>query len=267
MNSRLLEKSLFLLVTLGALGRLDAKPRPPVGDAVARGIIDELKLVPRPGKFNFEEAPWPIFAAKTLAPYQADYPSLDKLKARIREQPTQYPLRTAVLKAIALLDESSRWRVDLFVPAPIGPRQKADILAEQKKLGASLFHLERAFDELHKAGDDRRQEQSRRWQAHYDYVLAVLQARIVFGYEYMFLLGQFRREAIPVLSADQLGWRLGPRSGLQITEAKVQKLDREVESRWQKIERDHAGTPWEIVAQRERLSLRGLEWRPSRDAD
>jgi hypothetical protein len=257
----------ILILPALAVAAVQAKPLRPSQRTPAQSIVDELESIPRPGQFGFQDAPLPPFSAKTLEAYQADYKSLEELKTRIRTDPAKHPMRTAVLKAIDVLRQSSQWDVDRVIPAPTGPRQKAVVLKKQKKLGADLFYLEKALEELQAAAANRAQEPSRRWQAHYDYVLAVFQARIVFAYEYQFLLGRFRREEMPPLVPGQTGWRLGPRQSLQIIEGKVQRLSKEVDGRWPRIERDYPGTPWDAFAQRERVSQRGLQWLPGLEAD
>lgn len=242
-----------------------AKPLRPGQRTPAQAIVDELNLIPRPGQFGFQEAPLPPFSVSSLEPYRADYESLQQLKTRIQKDPAKFALRAAVLKSVDILQASGQWQVDSVIAAPTGPQQKSAVLRKQKKLGADLYYLETGFEELQAAGTNRAREPSRRWQAHYDYILAVFEARIVFAYEYMYLLGRFRREEMPALVPGQTGWRLGPRPGLQITEGKVQRLHKDVEGRWRQIERDYPGTPWEVFAQRERISLRGLEWRPGQE--
>jgi hypothetical protein len=249
------------LVGAGVLGVASGKPLPASKQSPAQSIIDELNLIPRPGLFGFKME-FPAFTAAAVGPYRADYVSLAELKSLLKKDPSKYPLRSAVLKAIGTLQESTRWRVDTSFIAPLGPAASAAVLKEQKHLGANLFALERALEELEATGMDRDKEPSRRWQAHYDYVRTALKARLVFGYEYTYLLGQVRRDAMPDLAPGHAGWRLVPRKSLQITEPKMRKWDREVDAAWKRLEREHPRTPWETFAQRERISHRGLEWLP-----
>ena len=41
------------------------------------------------------------------------------------------------------------------------------------------------------------------------------------------------------------------------------KLAREAEKLLDKLAEEHAGTPWEILAKREKYTALGLEWKPN----
>lgn len=250
-----------------AIAALDARPLPSSSRSPADSILAELQTIPQPGYFGFHDAPLPPFVAKAIEAYQADYSSLEELKARLARDPSRHPLRAAVLNAAAALQRSAPAKVDVVISAPPRPSQKTAILKKQKQFGADLFYLEKALEQLHAAAIDREREPSRRWRAHYDYVLAAFQAHVVFAYEYQFMLGRFRREEMPPLVPGQTGWRLGPREKLQISEGKIVRLNKDLEERWPRIERDYPGTPWETFAQRQRISQRGLEWLPGLEAN
>jgi hypothetical protein len=262
-----MKRTIFLALvfaTAAGLDPVEGKILPP-GKSRAQDIVSELKLIPRPGLFGYEEVPTPEFTPTALEPYKEDTVSLAELKKIVRKEPARYPLRAAVLEAITVLQESRQWQVHFFLRGPLGIPQKAFIRSEQLKLGADLFALEKVLEQGKKAGSERSREASRRWQAHYDFVLTALRARIVFGYEYSFALAQARREAMPGLFPGDAGWRLAPRPNLQIGEGKVKGLHKEAETGWQHIERAYPGTPWAFFARRERLSPHGLEWRPAQE--
>ena len=118
---------------------------------------------------------------------------------------------------------------------------------------------------LKEAGDKRDQEPSKRWQAHYDYCLARLQSRLVFIYEYNFVLAQVRSDSLPALEQVHNAWRIGSRPKVQVSEGKVKTMAKEINKAWERIGKNHPGTPWAVLARREQMTSLGLEWRPSRD--
>jgi hypothetical protein len=106
-------------------------------------------------------------------------------------------------------------------------------------------------------------ETSKRWRANFDYTQARLKARIVYIYEYSYLLGQIRLDALPEAGAD--GWRVGSRKKIQVTEPVAKKYAKEVASAWRDIQKNYPDTPWAVMAYRESMVTLGLEWRPKKE--
>jgi hypothetical protein len=141
-------------------------------------------------------------------------------------------------------------------------RFKDMVLEDEKKVARILFSLTEALDELKGVEEDRDKE-SRRWQANYDFILARLQAQIAYLYEYQSMLGQMRKEfprRDPNLHG---GWKLaaqttlnGDATGKKLAKSSLKILD--------KLAQDHVGTPWEVLAKREKLTALGLEWQPAK---
>ena len=255
------------IVALGGiifLGMVQAKPLPEKKSTLAEGIFAELSLVPRPGSFAFKADPaldGPKFSEKNLEAYQPDYASLDALKRTLAKEPGRFPVRVAVFAAIEALRASEKYLLrELFVPSPVGPPEKVKLLEDQKRLGAGIFELETALDELKKADEHVAREPSKRWQAHYLHVRAALEGRIVACYEVMYLFAQVRRDALPPLEPGDTGWRLAPSERILIVESKVKDLHKDTLRLWKTILEQHPGTPWAFLVQRERLSRPGLEW-------
>src|SRR5262249_10551339 len=123
---------------------------------------------------------------------------------------------------------------------------------------------EEALDELRAAARQRDREPSKRWQAHYDYVLARLLARLVVVYEYNHALGRLRKEELPLLGPGQVGWRLVPQAQVRFPEPRSRPAAREAAKLWEKIARDYPGTPWALVAEQELRLPPGLDWEPVR---
>jgi hypothetical protein len=103
----------------------------------------------------------------------------------------------------------------------------------------------------------------KRWQANYDFMLARLEEQIAYVYEYSSMLGQMRKEFPSRNPAVHGGWRLASSERLQ-GDATGRKLHRDAQKILDKLAADYAGTPWEVLAKREKLTALGLEWKPEK---
>src|SRR5262249_51815911 len=140
----------------------------------------------------------PAFPAKALEPYQADYAT----PAEMAKEAGKSPFRTAVLTAIKILKENATKFAmrEEFVRA--SPAQvKAQVKNEQAAPGKAKLYLEEALEELRKVEKQRDAEPSKRWRAHYDYVLSRVLARLVYVTEYNYVLAQIRTDSLPELEA------------------------------------------------------------------
>jgi len=254
-----------------AAGMMIPRPSPPGGMAKAdevRSILEEIDLPPiKPAR---EESRRPLieelvpFSAKKLEAYRADYTSVKEIDSNA----DRFPLRVAVRKAIKLIR-------DRFDPQNGGvalrenfsgntnDRVKAEILKEQARPAELLLELQLGKRALEKAGEKREEELSPRWQAHYDYVLAQLGARIAFLEEYSLMLGKIRKNELPELEEGQTGFRLASREKLQGAK-EFKDLAAEAKKILKKLAKDHKGTPWEILAKRDQLTALGLQWQATR---
>ncbi len=255
------------------------KPMPKGGDlageALVEGILNEIDRIPpvratRSSAQKLLQVSYlPPFEAKRLGEFKADYGNFEQLKKEVMGNEEMYPLRHAVIMAMEALRENAKFtmREKLFSSGgSFSAKIKEKFLDDQEAPGIAIFELERALKALKKAGEKREEEKSKRWQAHYDYTLARLLSRLVYTYEYSFLLGQVRGEDLPELNpAVHNGWRIGSRSRPQIPEDTVRNYVREIRRTWTRIIETYPGTPWEILAKRESMIAIGLEWRPSRE--
>jgi hypothetical protein len=236
------------------------------GPEVVRSIVEELRLVPPVRSANdptsdISPEALPPFPAKALEPYLADYISVDA----IERNPAKYPLRVAVLKAAQILRENiDKVRMKEVFPGNNNAQVKQQVLREQVDPGKNILVLKEALEDLKKAGEERKKEKSKRWQANYDYVLARLESRLVYVYEYSYVLAQIRSDSLPPLENGATGYRLGAKKKVGIPEPEVKDWVKEIDRTWQRLAREHANTPWAIVANRERMTVLGLEWRPTR---
>jgi len=246
-------------------------PPPPGGMArpdEIRGILSEIDL-PSIKRARADTAPLQIeammpFSAKKLAAYQADYTSLKEIVAN----PERFPLRAAVLDAVKLLREKFNPQNPELVlrdyfAGNSSDAIKKEILKEQEKPADVLSEMNTIYRRLEKVGEKRDEEPSKRWQAHYDYVLAQVLARIAYLEEYSLMLGKIRKDELPPLEAGHTGYRLASRERLQ-SGTEVRARVTASKKLFAKVARQHKGTPWEILAKREQLTALGLEWQPTK---
>jgi hypothetical protein len=192
----------------------------------------------------------PPFSAQVLAQYKDDG--------------EKSPFREAVEKARKALNDQLRgkrlpeeWRMS---------GTENDLKAQvkdfqEKEVARTLRELEEALDDLRKAGKEgRKEEKSKRWQANYDYILARLEAQIAYLYEYDSALGEMRKE-LPERGPN--GWRLASQAKFSGDPA-GRKLMVESNKTLDKLAKENPGTPWEILAKRDRLSNLGLKWQPNK---
>jgi hypothetical protein len=157
-------------------------------------------------------------------------------------------------------------REDGFRAPPPVPNQetafKNRIMENERQVARMMGRLNEALEEL-KAAGEMREAEPKRWQANYDFITARVEAQIAFLYEYQSMLGQMRKEFPPRDPKLHGGWRLAARASLQ-GDRDGQKLAKSSLKLLEKIAREHAGTPWEVLAKREKLTTLGLEWQPTR---
>jgi hypothetical protein len=219
----------------------------------------------------------PPFPGKILATYKPDdtytlSSLMDELrdpKGTVRQDyAKKHPLRVAVVEAIEALSKSENLAMRETLNGPLNDKQKAAFFNDQKEPGVLIFELEKVLSEMQTlAGDEAEmdKETSKRWRAHFDFTQARLKARLVYIYEYTFLLGQIRRDDMPALDNGADGWRMGSRKKIQVTEPKAKKYAKEVEKAWKAIEKNYKDTPWAILAYREGLVALGLEWKAKKE--
>jgi hypothetical protein len=148
-------------------------------------------------------------------------------------------------------------------PAPGQENRKKDEIANNERDVARIMgRLSEAQEDLENV-KEMRAGSPKRWQANYDFVLARVQAQRAFLYEYQSALGRMRKEFPERDPKLYGGWRLAATTGLQ-GDATGKKLSRESRKLLEKVAKDHAGTPWEVLAKREKLTALGLEWQPTR---
>jgi hypothetical protein len=235
--------------------------------ADVRSILQEIELPPMK---PVRESTTPLaldtlmpFSADVLEHYRPDYQSLKEIES----SPQKYPLRVAVLEAVKLIRRELTADNDAFSLQDSFPgvseTLKKEILKRQTQTARITARLRETLDNLRKIGEEREQEPSQRWQAHYDYIMAEVLARIAYIVEYDLMLGKIRKGELPMPESGPApsGWRLASRAKLASGKEAKEPAD-ESKKIFAKLIKKHKGTPWEILAKRDQQTALGLEWQP-----
>lgn len=234
---------------------LPAPPKAPAADVKA--VFDELTLPPL---FQDDRAPVTSvpFSADALKGYAPDVSAEEVLKNM-----EKYPLRAAVLRSLqAVRDVWGPGGKEAKGVTPLAPaiteRTKKVIGDAQLPLAEALLKLEAELEGL-QAVAGLRDKEPKRWQAHYDFVLAELRLRVVILNEYNLLLARVRTETLPDLPAGSPGWRLTAVEKLT-SRKDVKDALAAAQEGFEKVAADYKGTPWEVLARRSRATVPGLRW-------
>ncbi|HEY1192359.1 MAG TPA: hypothetical protein VGE74_32345, partial [Gemmata sp.] len=157
-------------------------PRAPKGASAEeiKSVEREFNLPPlKPGLGEVGLADFP-FPADTMKDYarDVDLPTIIADKEK-------YQLRIAVLEVLGKLRE--KWSpgagattIRQTVAGPINDALKAEVKKEQEFWAVSIAELELELLKLEGLADARKEEPSKRWQAHYDFAMASLKARLAY---------------------------------------------------------------------------------------
>jgi hypothetical protein len=240
--------------------------------AEIQSILDEIETIPSAKgalgsvaeRLHFEVLP--PFPAKVLAKYKADYRSLAQLDQKLKDNPGKFKLIRTVRKATQVLERNSDSFVQTqggrTVPLP-GPEKNRIMNYQADTVGPAIARLEEALQDMKKAAEERDKEESKRWQANYDHVLAKLIFRVIYLREYSLMLGKLRKDEVPPLGPGHIGWRLASMPKLQSTDKDIKDLIADAKEALKTIKKEHKNTPWEVLARRESGVYLGLKWMPN----
>lgn len=245
-------------------------PLPPktASPAEITSITSEFQLPPLKddlGQDNITNFP---FDPQLLAAYRDPTPVQEVMANK-----EKYRLRAAVLQAFDEIRDiwkgnpagGGTGQLPEVIKAPITDELKKEIFAGLDFYALGIARLE-LIDTTLDGLESLREGETKRWQAHYDYVRAAVKTRLAFLNEYNKVMGLVRTNTLPALDPKlgQNQYKLASsnrmRSGREI-ESMVQQA-REIYAR---IITEHRGTPWAIQAKREKNLSLGLMWQPSSD--
>jgi hypothetical protein len=246
------------------------------GDArLVQAVLDEVGVPPI--KASREESgirpeALPPFPADKMAPYLVGADAVTDEQKQLRDavkkaREVMWALNTAPPPP-GLKDAVAKIRLDVKADLSVlrdGFRKpgddnkfKDDLFNQERNIADMLDACNTALEELKGAKDLRDKEPSKRWQVNYDFTLARMEAQFAYLMEYQSMLGQMRKQQ-PDLAPGQNGWKL---ASLEKPKGDSQGKNAEKASRklLEQVIKDNAGTPWEVLAKREKLTALGLQW-------
>jgi hypothetical protein len=137
---------------------------------------------------------------------------------------------------------------------------KNQVFEDSKAMSRIIAQLEDVLEKLKEAGDEKK-EAPKRWQANYTFILARFQAQLAYLEDYQSLLGQMRKEFPPHDPAVHNGWKMAAKE--KASDSAGKKYDKGARKLYAEAAAAFRGTPWEVLAKREKLTALGLEWQPN----
>jgi hypothetical protein len=106
---------------------------------------------------------------------------------------------------------------------------------------------------------DQKEKQPKRWQAHYDYIVAELKLRICYANQYNLALANVRGGKLPDLKDGQNGFRLTAETTLdKNTPSNYKDMFNEARKSLLELGKQHPNTPWALLAKSDRTVAIGL---------
>lgn len=187
----------------------------------------------------------------------------------VRKNPKRYPVRAAVLEAIEVLEQSRGTiplrteirRVDLGKPQVM-----KEIFKQQEGPAIAIAMLDDVQKSLLSLEAVRHREPSRRWQAHFDFVLAEVEFHLALNHEYNDMLAHARSENLPELqpARGEVGWRLVPTETMK-SRGPIREIASSARERFERLAIAEPDTPWGIQAARFQNAPPGRQWLPMTD--
>jgi Caspase domain len=256
--------------------KVSAPPAPKLADSknnqtnvqLIKSVLTEIGTPPVKGSqqdatIKFEMLP--PFSEKAMKNYDADEESA--LKGPIQEARAMLWAISTSNPPESLKEEVEKIRVRTKVNlsylkdgfrAPQNENQfKTELNNQERPIADMIDEMEHAYKKLKSVEVDR-QKEPKRWLANYDFIVARMEEQIAYLYEYQSVLGQMRKELPPLDKAQGNGWKLASTETLN-GDSKGKKMAKSSAALLKKMAEEHKGTPWEVLAKREKLTTLGLE--------
>lgn len=261
-----------------------ALARPPAGveenKKLVEGVLDQIGTPPIKAKVAHELPilydALPPFSAEMLKKFQDDpnsplrQPVQDARAMLWAISPDQPPssLKVEVAMARRKYQEVRLNVLNEGYRAPSGRDEaqfKKRVENDERKVAMLMRAVEDALMQLRdpKVVEARENEKSKRWQANYDFMLARVEMQYAYLFEYQSMLGSMRKEFPPRNPELHSGWKLASQAKLQ-GDSIGKKSAKDAQKLLSNIIKNNAGSPWEVLAKREKLTNLGLEWQAAK---
>ncbi|MSR53734.1 MAG: hypothetical protein EXS09_10660 [Gemmataceae bacterium] len=243
-----------------APGRFDYPTPPPSVDAKAvMAIVREIQ-VPPVKSFRADAPPPSIsdilpFSEEAMKPYVAGELALGE---------KGNPLQQAVLEAVEEIRKIRSGGGGTDLPEEFGGETSDKAKEELRKVQEIPARVEAILqDALDKLEAEEvaslKEKQVKRWQVHYDYVIAQLKLRICYVNQYNLALANVRGGKLPDLKEGDNGFRLSAESTLdKNTPANYKDMFADARKILTEMPKQHPNTPWALLAKSDRTVAIGL---------
>ena len=189
--------------------------------------------------------------------YRPDWVSKPQYLAAVN----RHPVREAVLRAALVTQQQLPGQPSLRFPAADdGPDFKEAMKRNQETVARIEYTVNMALEPITAVVKRRDHETSRRWQAHYDLIRGRLLAMKLRCYEYNSACARMQKDPLKFTNPKSNAWRLAPTDELSSGGAKAGAVAAEAKALLQRVVKDHPGTPWALLAQRELKDPFGFKW-------
>lgn len=196
--------------------------------------------------------------------YKPDWDSHDQYMAMLRKN----PLRRAVMRAGIICQQNLPPMPSMTFPPIDAPNFKNVMTSNQEKVARVQYTVDEALGMTNASPGEptiinvakyRDHEPSRRWQAHYDLIRGRLMVMKIRCMEYNLACARMKRDAPKFTKPESNAWRLVPDEQIHISD-KAAEAAEDAMSLLDRVIKEHPGTPWALLAQRERKDPLGLTW-------
>ncbi len=195
--------------------------------------------------------------------YKPDWVSREHYMALLQKN----PLRRAVMRAATICQQSLPEMPAMNFPAFEDPNFKDYMTRNQALVARIQYTVDEALGVNAGPGEPtiantarlRDRETSRRWQAHYDLLRGRLMAMKIRCMEYNQACARIKRDAPKFENPQSNTWRMVPDREIHLTD-KAAEAAKEATTLLERVLRDHPGTPWALLGQRELKDPLGLKW-------
>jgi hypothetical protein len=171
----------------------------------------------------------------------------------------RHPLRLAVMRAAQITQQALPGQPSLRFPAADGPEFKEAMARNQEIVARVQYTVDEALAPIAAVVKKRDHETSRRWQAHYDLIRGRLLAMKLRCYEYNWICARMKKDPTKFANPASNAWRLVPDKEVHSSD-KAASVATEAKALLERVVKDHPGTPWALLAQRELKDPFGFRW-------
>lgn len=233
------------------------QPPPSADPRAVLAMIREVQLPPV--KSLREDAPPPSisdvlpFSQEALQPYLAG-----ELKSGAKPNEFQKAVIDAVTGIRSMRMAGSGGDLPEQFGGDTNDKAKEELRKVQELPARVAAELQDYLDDLEKVAEQR-DKQAKRWQVHYDYVVAQLKLRICYANQYNLALANVRGGKVPDLQPGQNGYRLAAEPNLDKNSPAADKeMFKEAQAALAGIAKENPNTPWALLAKSDRTLALGL---------